>query len=169
MSRESSPILAVSLGTRLLGIAVIKDDRLLHWQVRKFKGAWSSKRSEQILAFIAQFVRRHEICAIAVKVPTRGNLSTGLIDLIAELGMYASIANLHIQALRIQELKEFFEKKSLNKKQMMHSVCERFPFLERTYHKELANKKAYHVRMFEAVLSGIVLQAKLNKQSNNDQ
>jgi hypothetical protein len=169
MHLGSKPILGISLGTSLLGIAVIKDDRLLHWQVRKYKGAWSPKRSEQILLFIAQFVRKHEIHAIAVKVPTRGNLSHGLIDLIAELGMYASIANLHMQAFRIQDLKQFFITQSLNRKQMMHSVCMRFPFLERTYHKELANKKAYHVKMFEAVLAGICLQEKINKQSNSDQ
>jgi hypothetical protein len=168
MSLDDKPLLGISLGTSLIGIAVIRDDRLLHWQVRKFKGAWSPKRSGQILTFIAQFVRRHEIRAIAVKVPTRGYLSHGLIDLATELGMYASVANLDMRALRIHDLKQFFAKKSLNRKEMMHSICERFPFLERTYQKELANRKAYHVKMFEAILAAICLQSqRLHEHERN--
>jgi hypothetical protein len=168
MSLELSPILGVSLGTSHIGIAVIRDDRLLHWQVRKFKGPWSVKRPEQIMSFISQLVRAHEIRAIAVKVPTRGYLSNRLIAIIAELGMYASVANITIQAYRIHDLKLFFAKKSLNKTQMMQSVCERFPFLERTYQKELANKKAYHVKMFEAVLAAICLRASTTREVDPD-
>jgi hypothetical protein len=97
---------------------------------------------------------------IAVKVPTRGYISIGLTDLIAELGIYASIANLEMRAFRIHELKQFFAKKSLNRKEMMHSICERFPFLECIYQKELSNRKAYHVKMFEAILAAICLQSK---------
>jgi hypothetical protein len=168
MSLQNSPILGLSLGTSHIGVAVIKDARLLHWQVRKFKGAWSAKRPEQIMSFIAQLVRQHEIHAIAVKLPTRGYLSAGLVQIIAELGMYASITNLHVQAYRIHDLKQFFAKTSLNKKQMMHAVCERFPFLERTYQKELANKKAYHVKMFEAILAAIRLQADQEREIDSD-
>ena len=169
MSRVDKPILGISLGTRLIGIAVIRDDRLLHWQVRKFKGQWSPKRSEKILTFIAQFIRQHEIQAVAVKVPTKGYLSHGLIDLSAELGMYASIANLDMRSFRIHDLKKFFAKKSLNRKEMMHSICERFPFLETTYQKELSNRKAYHVKMFEAILAAICLQITREDEFARDQ
>lgn len=160
MSLDDKPVLGISLGTRIIGIAVIRDDRLLHWQVRKFKGAWSPKRTQQILVFISQFVRKHEIRLIAVKVPTHGYLSLGLVDLVAELGMYASIANLDMRSFRIHELKEFFAKKSLNRKEMMHSICERFPFLECTYYKEIENRKEYHSKMFEAILAAICLETK---------
>lgn len=169
MNPSNRAVLGISLGTRLIGIAVIKDDSLLHWQVRKFRGAWSPARTDQILEFVAQFVPKHEVRAIAVKVPTRGNLSNGLIDLVSKFGMYASITGIPMKALRIQELKLFFGKRSLNRRQMMQSVCERFPFLERTYHKELANRKIYHLKMFEAILAALWLQERLNKQSNCDQ
>lgn len=159
MSLEDKAVLGISLGTRVLGIAVVKGDKLLLWKVKKFRnGAWSKDRTKHIVTFIASYIRAHEIHAIAVKVPTVGNLSNGLIDLISSLGVYASISNLNMQAFRISDLKQCFVKASLNRNEMMHSVCQRFPFLEVAYRKELANKKAYHVKMFEAILSAICLQ-----------
>ncbi len=160
MYRDNRPIIGISLGTRALGIALIKDGTLLYWQVKRFKGKWSAKSVESVIAFIDQFVKRHDVWAMAVKVPPRGHLSKGLSELIYSISMYAADRNLELKPYRIQELKQFLSTTSLNRTKMMQLVCEQFPVLKKTYQRELQNKQAYHVKIFEAILAALCLQAK---------
>lgn len=159
MHLKNKPVLGISLGTHHVGIAVVSDTNLLYWRTRKFKGAWSPQRLEKILSLIWSTARRYDITAIAVKVPPRGHLSKGLKELVLAIGTTTSEHNVDLKPYRIQELKQFLSKKSLNKKALMLLVCNKYPFLERNYHQELANRQPYHIKMFEAVLAGMCLAA----------
>lgn len=160
MPLKNKPILGISLGTHHVGIAVISDSNLLYWRTRKFKGAWSPQRLEKILSLIWYIARRYNITAIAVKVPPNGHLSKGLKELVLAISKTASEHNVDLKPYRIQELKQFLSKKSLNKKALMLLVCNKYPFLERNYHRELSNRQPYHIKMFEAVLAAMCLDAK---------
>jgi hypothetical protein len=159
MSRHDKSILGISVRSNHIGIAVIKDSSLMYWKVRKFNGAWSQKRLEKMIALVQHTAQRYSVTAIAVKVPPRGLLSKGLVELVSEISRLASTNDITLQPYRIQELKRFLSKKSLNKKVLLHLVCERFPILERYYQRELANRQPYHIKMFEAVAAALCLQA----------
>ena len=168
MSLAHKAILGLSLGTSHIGVAVISNDRLIHWQVRKFKGPWNPTRPEQLLEFIMGIVGKYEVREIAVKLPTKAHFSKRLIHIVADLGMYAAFSHLCIQSYRIHDLKQSLGERSLNKRHLMKIACERFPVLERTYQKELANKKPYHVKMFEAIIAALCMQSEQNREVSSD-
>jgi hypothetical protein len=143
------------LGTRQIGIAVIRHDSLASWHIRRFRGPWSAKRLEAITSFLWFTAQKYQVTDLSVKVPPRGHLSNGLQELVYEIGTGAAKHNLELSVFRIQELNRFLAKRSLNKTVMMKLVAERFTILQPLYEKEIHSRRKHHVKTFEAVLAAV--------------
>lgn len=163
MLQNIKPILGISIGTRTIGIAIIRDKELIHWQTKRLRNAWSQKKCELLISFIEQLICQYKVIAIGVKVPPKGHYSKGLIELISELCAIVANKGIPLKSYRIQELKRFCSQKSLNRIEMMQCIIERFTFLNHNCERELNNRHSYHIKMFEGILAGLCMQAELQR------
>lgn len=162
MHRDDSPVLGVSLGTRILGIAIIKGNELRLWQTKRWKKKWSPEKLRALLEYLDALIRQYGITAIGVKVPPRGHYSHGLLALVSELAKAVATYRLPMKTYRIQELKKMCAQRSLNRDGMMRCIIRRFDFLQSHYLKEQSSKHSYHVKMFEAILAALAMDKRIN-------
>ena len=67
----AAAIIGVSPGTRSLGVAVSRGNRLLHWQVHSFHGPWSEKKLKYILSTIGRYTERYGAKEVNIKIPDK--------------------------------------------------------------------------------------------------
>jgi Holliday junction resolvasome RuvABC endonuclease subunit len=150
--RPSQAILGISPGTRSMGLAVMKGGELIEWRVKTFKGSWSHGKLKDILFVIMEYVQAHNIKIIALKKPGMHRSSGGLDQLASELTVWAKMNRIKVLSFTLQEMKRHYSKeKNFNKAEMIKQVALQYPELYSEYNKEQRNKKAYYVKMFEAV------------------
>jgi hypothetical protein len=162
MRPDDSPVLGISLGTRILGVAVVKGKELRLWQTKRWRNKWSPEKLQALLAYVDTTMGRYGITAIGIKVPPRGHFSHGLIELVSELSKMAAVRHLPVKTYRIQELKRLCSERSLNRDGMMRCIIGRFDFLQSQYLKEHSSKHSYHVKMFEAILAALAMEDRIS-------
>lgn len=166
MRQNDSPVLGLSLGTRILGVAIVKGKELRLWQTKRWKRKWCPQKKEMLIAYVHDLITRYGITAIGVKIPPRGHFSHGLIELVSELSKASAVNHLPLKNFRIQELKRMCSQQSLNRDGMMQCIIKRFDFLQSHYLKEHSNKHSYHVKMFEAILAALAIDQSTNSTKN---
>jgi len=146
-------VLGISLGTRRLGIAIVQDERLVHFQMQTFPGTWSDKKLRCILSAIAVHAERQAIGSISVKIPDAMPTSKAFSQLIGSLNILAEDMRVNSQYYTLSDLKLAYSGVDRTSREwLIESIVKRHPELLPEYHKERRNKEAYYYKMFEAVL-----------------
>lgn len=146
-------VLGISLGTRRLGIAIVQDGRLIHFQMQTFPGTWSDKKLKCILAAISVHALRHAIGSIAVKIPDAMPTSKAFNQLIGSLNILSEDMRVTARYYTLNDLKHSYARtEKTSREWLIESIVKRHPELLPEYHKERRNKEAYYYKMFEAVL-----------------
>lgn len=151
MAKEA--VLGISLGTRRLGIAIVRNDRLIHFQIQTFPGIWSDKKLRYILSAISGHVQRHTIGGIVVKIPDTLPTSKAFNQLIGSLNILSEDMRVKTRYYTLSDLKiAHAGAEKTSRKWLIESIVKQHPELLPEYHKEHRNKEAYYYKMFEAVL-----------------
>ncbi len=146
-------MLGISPGTRRMGVAVVKEGKLSHWQVQTFPGVWSNSKLECILKVIIGYIEQHSVERIAIKIPDALPTSTAFIQLIGSLNVMAQSMSVPVQYCTLRDLKlAYAETEDISRTSLIESMAKQHPELLPEYHKEKRNKEGYYYKMFEAVL-----------------
>ena len=150
-----SDILGISLGTRLMGLAVVYDGELTDFRVRAFFGAWNdAKRSEMIKA-IVQTVQQFGIKKIVVKTPKPCYCSQSINDLTNDIIALSEKYNIRVIVCTISMILRSQQERTLkNKQSLIKSIICKYPQhkqLAKLYAKEQKNNAPYYVKLFEAI------------------
>lgn len=146
-------ILGISIGTWEMGYAVISYNDLIRWKIHSFPGAWNVKKAGRIEHRIQQYIDRHNVKAIAVKIPEQiTHLSEGIKKIIGIINVLAEDRKLEIHYYTLTDLKRFHSPELyINKKVLIDCILRSYPNLHCIYRKERFNKRKYHFKTFEAV------------------
>lgn len=145
-------ILGISLGTRILGLGVIRNGELVEWQVKCFKGSWSNDKLSSIIGNIQSLCDHFKISDMALKVVSPLRSSKNLLTLTKEIIEITEKDKIRLSKFTTQDLKLRAgprEKHSMN--DLLEFVMEKYPVLKREYIKERNNLNPYYLKMFEAI------------------
>ena len=165
--RSAVAVLGISLGTRSVGMAVLKDGELLDWKVQCFKGPWSRAKCSLITGRVAKLISYYEASAIALKIPQEAKPSGQVRQLYREIEKLTKKKGLLLHAYSLSDLKELLE--CATKEALIQAMAARFPELMHTYHKAQKCRSSYHTKTFEAVACAEVFSTDFysHKQENS--
>ena len=142
----------ISTNTRLLGLAVIKQDTLLDYSIRLHKSSWSPTKAEMILASLEPCVRQYCIKSVILSIPYAHHQTEAFKILIYRIRDFFEAKGIPVIAETPEAIHPLYppgQKKT--KKALMNALCQQFPQLTHCMVKELRNRKKYYIKIFEAV------------------
>ena len=148
-------ILGISLGTRLMGLAVVYDGELIDFRVRAFFSAWNNEKRSEMLKTIEQAVKQYGIKKIVVKTPKPSHCSHSITDLTNDIIALGEKYNIRVMVCTISMILRNQKEQDLkNKKSLIQSIVRRYPHhkqLAHLYAKERTKEVPYYVKLFEAI------------------
>ena len=142
-------VIGVSLGTRISGIAVMKNRELITYKVKAFKGKWSKQKQNEILNFFDKLYNYYSVKHLAIKLVNPMHSSKAVDGLTINLIERARKKGIKITALSLDEIRKSL---GLKKKQMLSEyVVGKYYELRREYEKEQNSFNQYYTKMFEAI------------------
>jgi len=143
-------ILGISIGTRNVGLAVIRLRKLTDYRIRTFAGKWTPTKCESIWSIVETIIKRDEITDITLKIPDPAHCSDNIEELtrgIEELGRWFHI---EVHRCTIQDLKLPYSDKKCSKQVMVASLIEKYPELKKKWNNG-RRAQAYNAKLFEAI------------------
>jgi hypothetical protein len=144
--------LGISTNTRLLGLAIIKENALVDYSIHLHKSSWSPSKANLILANLEPCVRQYCIKKVILSIPNVYHQTDQFRQLIYRIREYFEAKSIPIIAQTPEAFDSIYppgQKKS--KKELMKILTLRFPQLTYCYQKEMRNKNKYYIKLFEAV------------------
>ena len=142
-------MIGISIGTRLIGLALIKHGSLVDWRMKVFKGSWSASKHARILNVLDEYMTTNNLSQIALKRPNRARTSEGLDQLTRSIIDLAQRKKIPIRTVSIEELKDYYGS-STTKEDLISYILKKYPEAGRTTQMTKKNFK-YHIETIEAV------------------
>ncbi|PQJ11955.1 hypothetical protein CJD36_009185 [Flavipsychrobacter stenotrophus] len=145
-------ILGISLGTRLLGIAVVYDGELSNFRVHSFGGSWTEQKRRGISFSLQKVIRKYAAAHIIVKIPPSTHCSQSIYNLLFDLREYAMQHGIPLKVCTIATMKTVYAGK--NKQVIIQAIASKYPnhaILSKLLHTQRKRGMVYHVKLFEAI------------------
>ncbi len=144
--------LGISTNTRLLGIAITHQGRLVDYSIRLHKQSWSPAKATEIITSLEPCVRRYCIKNVVLSRPYEFHQTKAWKQLSARIKDSCNKKGITVFEETPETLYSFCPQgQKKTKKVMMHSLALRFPELKYYFAKETRNKNKYYYKLFEAV------------------
>ena len=145
-------LLAISPGTRLVGIALFRDAELVDWRTKGYSKPWSCEKCQKILADIEEKIITAGITILAVKIPADPYCPSPLREVIAGITEITKKYTLPLHTYTICGLKKTG---IFNRIDLMNEIVLKSPELLQELGREMRNKNPYYyIKLFEAVAAG---------------
>lgn len=154
MQNQKDNILGLSVGTQLMGMALMKGRSLEDWQVKNFEGKWSNMKLRIIVQTVDRYIQDHSVRLVALKVPEECRSSSALEMLTDALIRLCESKNIPLNTFTITDLKMYCG--AINKKELVQYILAIYPELSSVSAKSQKVKKVYYVKIFEAVLASML-------------
>jgi hypothetical protein len=144
--------LGIKTSTRLLGLAIIKQNSLVDYSIHLHKQSWSAAKAKMIISSLEPCARKYSIKRVVLSIPYAHHQTEAFRQLIYAIREYFEAKKIPVYAETPEALDSFYppgQKKT--KKALMHAITLRYPQLTLCYRKELRNKNKYYIKVFEAV------------------
>ena len=144
-------ILGISIGTRNVGMAVIRLRKLTDYRIRTFAGKWTPAKCESILDIVETVIKQNGITDITLKIPPKSHCSENLDDLIDGIEELGKWFHLEVHRCTIQDIKlPYMGSERQGKQVMVAALIEKYPELKKEWHGS-KRAQAYNAKLFEAI------------------
>lgn len=147
-------VLGLSVGTQLMGLAMVQKGSLEDWQVKTFSGKWDWIKLKAISLNIERYINRHGIASVILKVPEPCRSSPAIEQLTKSLVRVCEQKSVQVRLCTINDLKDICE--ANNKTELMKATLVHYPELTYLLDRAKKDKKIYYVKIFEAVLATLL-------------
>jgi hypothetical protein len=144
-------VLGISVNSRVIGTAVIKDHVLIDYGVKLFKQRWSIHKAQKIIESITTQINDYGITSIALTIPYDYHESAETKALIVQIKSYCRKEKINLLSYHPKTFHAFCPEAKAKKKALMKCLADRYPELRIPYKKELQNQQRYYHKLFEAV------------------
>lgn len=166
MKNNKTTILAISPGTRYIGIAVLAGSDLTDWGVKVLAGRWSNEKLTKVSAQIIETIEWHRPDCIALKQPHPSRTSPQLNDLCRTISETAGKHGLTVYRLSLQQIKDhYLQGGNASRADMAEIITLKYPCLTRFLNREKQACNPYYMRMFEAVALGNAIYSSLSNKN----
>ena len=143
--------LGISIGSRLCGSAVLNRFELIEWRTHTLRANCTERKAKVICRAIEEYIVMYDIKTVSVKIPPYRTHSAGITLLLARLLELLKHHDCTVQVhTKHAILKAVPEVRHPN--ELIRYVTSKYSMLIPEQTNELANKRPYHRKMFEAVL-----------------
>ncbi len=145
--------IGISLGTQVMGIAVLQGKHLVYWQTKTIKGIWNEKKLHKCISSIERVFRKFHIDYCGIKVIHPSQVSSGYIHLLEAIEKVLLDEGVHVRKLDMNDLREHCEiTEKCPKDFMIEYLRKLFPELNREQYVH-----PYYFKVQEAILSALVV------------
>lgn len=144
-------ILGISLNSRIISFAVLKNLSLYEHDIKLFKERWSVEKMKRMIDCICQYMSDHAIESVSLLIPQHHHSNPETRLLIRKIKEYCKKRQVDICCYAAHELHTLHECTRQKKKALMQALSSLYPELSLAQKKELSNKKRYYFKLFEAV------------------
>lgn len=148
MSKKTGATVGISLGTRVMGVAVILEGTLLVWEIKRFTGAWSEMKRKKIITVVGSIISRYHVSGIAIRVPHQSRSSLALSSLIRDIKETYQKRNIVVLTGEDFRTRMLLRDK-WNKRNRARYLVDIFPELSALTHP-------YYDKLFEAVAAALI-------------
>lgn len=146
-----SNILGVSIGTRNVGVAIIRLNILTDYRIRTFAGKWTDRKCQSIVDVLESLIKRNAITDFTLKIPDASHCSPGITLLLKRIKELTDKYKIEIHHCTIRDINLCFtNEKHGGKKVMVASLIEKYPELGGNWSSN-SSKQRYKARLFEAI------------------
>jgi len=154
-------VLGISLGTQRTGVCVLDNGTIVERQIHSYLDIWSETKLHTIVSMYKRYIRKHEVTAIIVKIPSPHNHTQAITDLLGRIERLARRYNCQFDLITKSEIKHVL---CLSNTTEMNTFAKLlYPELASVYNKGEANGHNYFKKLFEAVLAAHIYQGRLKK------
>lgn len=130
-------------------------------------GKLSPAKRRKIVRLVDRLIQEYEPNILALKKLHSSRSSRTLDRLNREIEGIAAANDVKLEKHSIQEIEQFFmPEERINKMGLAELLCQKHPVLRHELHKEHNNLNPYHIRMFEAVALGTMVEAKTKRMAD---
>jgi RNase H-fold protein (predicted Holliday junction resolvase) len=144
-------IIGISIGTRSIGIAVIRKGQLLDWQMKSFKGRMNQQKLYMISGAVLKLMREYNSSEVVFKMPDKSQAYTNIALLKKHLTKSLTAHKDSIYFYSLSDIKSSLDVSIRNKQRLLEWGASNYRQLKIVYLKELKNKNSYYIKLFEAV------------------
>ena len=149
-------VIGVSLGTRIAGIAVMKNRELITYKVKVFKGPWSKQKQNEILLLFDKLYDHYDVKCLAIKLVSPLHSSKAVDGLIKHAIERANKKGIKVMSVSLDEIRRLL---GLKKRQSLNEyVAGKYIELRREYEVEQNSFNKYYTKMFEAIAVAELLE-----------
>lgn len=164
MQQRHDSILGISASTRSIGFAIIHNGELVDWRMKLFKQLWTKKKLESMVSFFRRLMEVNNVTDLAVKIQRSSSRSKNIQDLLSRVKELASEKNTTFRAYSLRDLKDYCKAEGTETiSDLIRYIVHRNPQLAVEYDKECSNRNSYYVKMFEAIIAGMITKAEVGK------
>ncbi len=144
-------VLGISPGTRTVGIAVLQETTLIHYELLSFPQKWSAIKKQEILQRISLYLTRYGITQVAIKIPDELPISTAYIQVVSDLNTMCDARGMTPTYFTLSELKQgYLPDAQVKKETLIRYITKLYPDLHIYTRKESKDRK-YYDKVYEAV------------------
>lgn len=144
-------ILGISLGSRSIGIAVMRNERLIDWQIKSFADAMNEQKLHIITGSIVRLIRDNDIASLVLKLPLSLELHANLVALKKHLLKTCASKGIAVTSYTLSDIKALVGEGVCNKQELAACMVTQYPELRFVYMKEQHARNSYYLKLFEAV------------------
>ena len=144
--------LGISTNTRLLGLAIIKQNALVDYSIHLHKSSWSAWKANEIVTSMEPCVRQYCINIVVLSIPYEHHQTKEHKILFKKIKEYFDQKKIPVYERKVEKIySEYLPEQKKTKKALMQVLTLQYPQLTLCYHKEIRNKNKYYIKVFEAV------------------
>lgn len=149
--------MGISLGTNVMGIAVLQGKNLVYWQTKTIKGIWNEKKLHKCISSIDRVFRKFYITNCGIKLIHPSNVSIGYINLLEVIEKKFWLEDIPVQKLDINDLRDYC---GINVKCSKDFMAEYL----RNHYPEFNMEQylnSYYFKVQEAIITALVVVGRL--------
>jgi uncharacterized membrane protein len=158
-------ILALSMNTRMTGLALFINGNLIDYSLKFYKDTFSQKKLDILKASLQSSIHNITVKHIVLSMPPTFYQTKEFLLLVEVIERFA---NEHFIAFTKYTTKDiyfaFASRVNPSRKSLMHRMVLFYRELEEYEFKELRNKNKYYIKLFEAVATGAYHVLKLQEK-----
>lgn len=157
-------VLGISPATRGIGFAVLTGHKLTDWKMQSFQQGWSTQKLHSMLEVVKQYMKRHQVDAVAIKIPDELPVSKNYIQLVGALNVLFERQGIKPMYYTLSDLKQHYCKAGKSNKAILSDcIVYTYPELLPEHRKEQANRNSYYTKIFEAIGAARLYHEQLGK------
>jgi len=147
-------ILGISVGTSRTGVCILKDGLLLDREVHNYLRAWSEAKLRIIVNRYRQYIKKHGVTAIMVKIPPLRKHTKPITRLLKGIESLSKENDCLFDLITKSELKHRTGTRSTG--ELVDYARRLYPELSSLFEKGVPTEYMYYKKLFEAVLAAHV-------------